>query len=263
MRVLLAVVALLFFCNPSSPASSPGWGRGSEEARGAFVDAVRAYRAGDWGTARTLWLEVLADEEPLVDRADVLFDLGNVAWRQGRPLEAAGWYTACIREAPRHRDAWSNLEFVRAEAGLEPADRGDLSSTFRRLLSSLTAGEAEWLAVGCTALLALALLFEALRGGALFRRLSLAALVVLALGLLPWLWSQVGSGGRPVFTVAQDGAALRSEPAEGGTVVGRLLPGSQADRIDALPGWVRVERDDGARGWVEAGDVVPITFPYE
>jgi tetratricopeptide (TPR) repeat protein len=260
--VWVLTIFAVFSCNLRALASSPGWGRGSQEARGTFADAAAAYRAGDYETARTLWLEVLREEQPTVERASVLYDLGNVAWREGRALEAAAWYTACIREAPRHGDAWNNLEFVRSEAGLEPADRGDLLSTLRRLLGAFTPAEAEWFAVACTGLLALTLALEALRGGALFRRLSFAALVLLALGLVPWLWSLVQSGGSPVFVVANDGAALRSQPAEGGTVVGRLLPGSEADRIDSLPGWVRVERADGARGWVAADEVVPITSPF-
>jgi len=254
-RAAVFVLVAAFFCN------LPGWGRGADEARGSFASAVQAYRAEDWTSARTLFLELLQDEHPELDRASVLYDLGNVAWRQGRPLEAAAWYTACIREAPRHRDAWNNLEFVRSEAGLEPADRGDLLSTVRRLLTTLTPAEAEWLAVGCTALLALALLLEALRGGALFRRLSLGALAVLGLGLLPWLWGLSGDG-QPVFVVAHDGAALRSQPADEGAVVGRLMPGSEVQRIDSLPGWVRVQWGDGGRGWVARDELVPLTFPF-
>lgn len=261
-RALLACAAVLF-CSLAGFASSVGWALGSDGARGTFVSAVEAYRAGDWTTARTLWLEVLRDEDASVDRASVLYDLGNVAWRDGRGLEAAAWYTACLREAPRHRDAWSNLEFVRSDAGLEPADRGDLSSTLKRLLSALTHGEAEWLAVASTALLALALGLEALLGGAFFRRLSLGLLVLLSVALAPWIFHLAKSGGSPMFVIQPDGAALRSQPAEGGTVVGRLLPGTEAERVDVLPGWVRVERADGAGGWVAEDEVSPLTFPFE
>ena len=93
--------------------------------------------------------------------------------------------------------------------------------------------------------------------------LGILIIVVLGLGLVPWLFNLAGSGSRPVFVVVEDGAALRSQPAEAGAVIGRLMPGSQADRIDSLPGWVRVEQAGGSRGWVGADEVVALTFPYE
>jgi tetratricopeptide (TPR) repeat protein len=233
-----------------------------DEPEAVFGRAVEAYRAGDWTTARSLWLELLSAPESGLDRATLLYDLGNVAWREGRPLEAAAWYTACIRLSPRHADAWTNLELARSEAGLPPADRGDLSATLRRLLTALTPAESEWLVVGCLALLAAALSLEALRGGPVPRRLALASALLLLLGSAPWVWRRSHSGADPVFVVAADGAALRSQPDGGSAVVGRLPPGSEAERIDALPGWIRLEAD-GSRGWVEGSAVVPLAGPFE
>jgi hypothetical protein len=251
----LAVCLSAALCGPAVAAPV--------DAAETFERAVEAYRAEDWSTARSLWLEVLADPASGLNPADALFDLGNTAWRQGEPLEAAAWYTACIRVEPRHAAAWANLEFVRAEAGLEPADRGDLSSTLRRLLGALTPGEAEWLAVGCTALLAAALVLEALRGGAFLRRVSIGATVVLLVGAVPWLWNLRGGPEHPVFVVNGEGAALHSRPADEGALVGRLLPGTEAARVDALPDWVRVEASGGARGWVRSDDVLPIAAPFD
>ena len=262
--IALALASLLLSCNPAAAVPSPGWGAvPAADAAETFGRAVEAYRAGDWTTARSLWLEVLDDPESGLNPADVLYDLGNTAWRQGAALEAAAWYTACIRAEPRHRDAWTNLEFVRAEAGLEPADRGDLSSTLRHMLGALTPGEAEWLVVACTALLAAVLLLEALRGGALLRRVSVGAVSLLLIGAVPWLFSLWGAPEHPVFVLSGDGAALHSQPSGEAALIGRLLPGSQAARVDALPDWVRVEAPGAARGWVRRADVLPIAPPYE
>lgn len=213
-------------------------------------DAVRAYREGDYATATSLWKQALEAVELPGERARIAYDLGNAAFREGQMLEAVGWYTASIRLAPRDADAWSNLELARTEAGLEPADRGDLASTTSRLLSSMTPAEAEWIVLGALALLALCLSFEALRGGALWRRTSLAAAVVVALALGPWLWSLQHSKRQPVMIVASDGAAARSEPRGDAKQIERIAVGTEVERLDRLPGWVKVRTTEGNEAWV-------------
>lgn len=235
--------------SPLAPPSSP---LRADDA--GFENAVAAYREGDLETARSLWQAQLEDDA--VSRADVLFNLGNVAFRQGRPLEAAAYYTACIRLEPRNQDAWTNLEFVRGEAGLEPADRGDLTSTARRLVSMLTLAEAERVLVFLTALWGAILAYEALRGGAFARRLAWAGFVVVALAAIPWAWQLSREGDAPYFVIGDDGAPLHAEPRDGATLLGRLLPAEEAERIDALPGWVRLRHPDGRTGWAEAETVM-------
>jgi tetratricopeptide (TPR) repeat protein len=237
----------------------------SAQPRASFERAAQAYRAGDLEGARQLWIALL--EEPAdaggVERSAVLYDLGNVAYRQGRPLEAAGWYTACLRLDPRHADARANLELARAQAGLEPAERGDLLGTLRLLLASLTLRESEWLVLALCGLLALGLGFEALRGGALARRLSLAAALFVALALVPWIYNLREARRAPLFVVAKDGADLSSEPNRDAARIGRLAPAAMPERIDALPGWVRVRAGDGTTGWVEESAVLPLATGRE
>lgn len=241
MLALLALPSLAVTPQPAGDAET-------------FELGVVAYRAGDLETAETHWRSLLrADAE--VDRADVLYNLGNLAWRRGDKLEAAARYTACIRLAPRHADAWHNLEFVRSEAGLEPADRGDLTATAERLLDMLTRVEAGWTALGLLALFAGLLMFEALRGGAFARRLAFAGGVLFVLGSLPVLRHALSPDAAPWFVVEPAGAALRSEPRTEGTVVGRLDPGTQALLMDELPGWVRLQAGDGTQGWAAAAEL--------
>lgn len=220
----------------------------ANEPTDTFERGVVAYQSADYATARERWLAAL--EEPDADRASTLYNLGNLAFREKKPLEAAGWYTASLREQPRSSDAWHNLEFARREAGLEPADRGDLRATGKRLVNSLTLVEAERLVLGIGVLLALAFTWEALRGGRAAKWACVVATGLLVLSLIPWTWQLAHQGGAQVFVIQPEGATLFSEPRDAAPVIGRLSPASEAARVDAIPGWVRVRSSDGEIGWV-------------
>jgi tetratricopeptide (TPR) repeat protein len=223
--------------------------------------AVEAYRAGELDSARNQWLALLEEHQPPLagdERARVLYDLGNVAARQDEWLEAVGWYTASLRLRPRDADAWANLEHARTQAGLDPADRGDLVDTLRRLMTALTPAERQWLALLALAPLALALAGEALRGSALWRRLAWAGLLLAALGAAPWIYGRATAGGDPVLVIAESGAPLRSEPRGDAAAIERAEVGAELERVDELPGWVRLELPDGTRGWTRAAAVFPL-----
>lgn len=233
------------------------------QAQDGHARALEAYGNASYEVARTLWLAELERADPAApDRASVLYNLGNTAFRLKRPLEAAAWYTAALRLDPRNESAWHNLEFVRREAGLDPADRGDLSATARRFASSLTLPESERLVLVVAALLALSLAWEALRGSQASRATSLVLAGVLALALVPWLWRLAHTGERPVFVVQSEGAALLSEPRAEATLIGRVPAADEAERIDELPGWLRVRTSSGESGWVAAEAVIPLDAPY-
>jgi len=115
--------------------------------------AIEAYRRQDFASARQCWQNCLSDAELQRSRAEkgrVLYDLGNVAYREGQLYEAVGWYSAALEERPRDADTWHNLEQARSDAHLEPADRGDLYSSLERLATSLTLEEARALALWAT-----------------------------------------------------------------------------------------------------------------
>ncbi len=226
-----------------------------------FEDGVVAYRRGDWESARALWSE-LADE-PLSrdDRAVLYYDLGNAAFRSGRVTEAVAWYTSSVAWKPRNSDAWSNLEFARRQSNVEPADRGDLSSTIVRLLTSLDYDEAKWLLLASLLPLLLALTGEALRGGALWRRLSFLALVAMIVAAAPLVWQLANRPRSPYMILEQPGAALRSEPRADATSIAQAETATVARGIDRVPGWVRLETIAGERGWVPADSVLELRVP--
>jgi tetratricopeptide (TPR) repeat protein len=255
---LLLVCALVALALPlrARTAESP-------DASGAVrlhEQAVAAYRDGDLATAEGLWREALDAPLAPADRARVLYDLGNVAWRGERPLEATAWYTAALRLAPRDEDVWRNLELARARAGLEPADRGDMTSTLRKLPGLLDPREARLAALAGIVLLALVLAGEALRGGAVWRWLAVLCVPVALVLALPWTLHALRTEHDPVMVVAEDGAKLRAEPNEALGVVGELVPGARAERVDRFGAWARIRTPDGELGWLRAAAVHPLDW---
>ena len=239
----------------------------SVRAQGADQAAVDAFRRGDVETARSLWLAALETATggggaplPRAERGRILYDLGNVAFRRGDVLEAVGWYTASLRARPRDADAWRNLEHARTTAKIQPADRGDLASTVRRLLAALTLPESEWLALAAGAVWAGLLVGEALRGGRLWRRLSVAGLALVLASLAPWIYNRVEAARDPVLVIeaGDRGTEVRSEPRADAAVIASVTAGEELERIDELPEWIKVEVTGGATGWVRRSAVFPL-----
>jgi hypothetical protein len=238
-----------------SPASFPGT---RDQA------AIDAYRHGDFDTAKSLWVAALESpastdsklESKLAgsERARILYDLGNAAFRKGDTLEAVGWYTASLRLRPRDADTWKNLEHARATAKLEPADRGDLAATLHRIVTSLTRAESEWLAIAVALLWGGVLAGEALRGGRALRRLALLGTFVTTCSLVPLAYHAYRDGRDRVLVLdpSERGAEVKSEPRPDATVVGTVPSGEEVEREDELPGWVKIAQPGGASGWIPA-----------
>lgn len=248
----LALVVLLAFVRPASA-------RAEQVEDVAFSAGVSAYRDGDWESARREFLTAL--ELGLTPRASVLHNLGNVAFREGKPLEAAGWFTAATRAAPRAADSWFNLEFARREAGLPPADRGDLRDTAVRLATMLRLEEAERVVLVLLGLLAVVLIWEAVRGGVAAKSVAWALAALLALALVPYGAQLLRADAERCFVIQPEGAALSSEPRDGAARIGRLAPASFVERLDRLPGWVRIRSDAAEIGWVRDDAVLALNTP--
>lgn len=256
----LAVAGPLAPVDPTSPvAAAPApvvQESTAEDLRGRFEEGLAAYRAEDYVSARSLWTGLLSEPLSVEDRATLLYDLGNLAFREEKTTEAVGWYTACVRLSPRHADAWINLEYARSHAGLPPADQGDLRSTLGRLLGAWTLGEARWIALLGIVPLVLVLLAEALTGERLLLLLAGPALLLWLLSALPLAYhraAEVEPAGWMV--IAERGSSLTSEPRHGPSPIGSLRAGAEVERIDSMPGWARVRTRDGLRGWLPADDL--------
>lgn len=221
-----------------------------------FQRGIDAYRGGAYGEAESIWTSLYA-MDGLSDRAraKLAFNLGNVAYRDERTNEAVGWYTLATKLAPRDEFARRNLEFVRGKAGWSPDDRGDLSSTFRRLVTVLTANERRNLLALALGVLVLVAGAEILFGGRAWRRLLVLALVFLALAAVPWFFGLTGRADDPFLVVADARAKLRSEPSMDKATTAELTPGEVVERLDELDGWTRVEASGDRRGWVHSDEL--------
>jgi tetratricopeptide (TPR) repeat protein len=229
------------------------------EAEDAFGLGVEAYRRGDYAEAEAHWLVALETPRPPEETARIAFDLGNAAWRKGEPLVAVGWYQVALRHAPRDRDVWHNLELARASAGLEPVDRGDLRDTVERLLTSLRPEEARLLALLGLLPLACAFLGEALRGGRTWRRAIWAGVLFALFAAAPWVRGSLPGPSDPLLVVRAPTVGLRSEPRTALEPIARVDAGEEVERIDALPGWVRIRTADGTRGWLQEDAVFTLS----
>jgi len=247
---MLGFLSLLLALLPA--VSSPDWTKD-------FDEGVAAYRRGDYASAETLWKEALrAPELEAFDRAAITRNLGNAAWRQARGLEAVAWYTASLRSSPRDAETWASLEHARQASELEPADRGDLTSTLRRIVESWTPAEAQWMVAGATFLWLLALIGEALRGGIAWRVAAWSGFFLVAVAALPLIWHLRGAD-REVWMVVERDVELASEPRADLGATGAVEPAQEVIGLDQVPDWVRIETAGGARGWVPRESVMPLT----
>jgi tetratricopeptide (TPR) repeat protein len=247
-RIAAAVIAVAALAAAVPAAAS----RGGAPGQDAFEAGVAAYRAGDHARAGELWEEALAEPLAAEERARVLYDLGNAAWRDGRRGEALGWWNACLRIAPRHADARANVTFAREELGLPPADPGDLQTALRVGLESWTRGEAALAVIAASLLLLGAILLEALRGGRAARWSVGVSAVLVALAAAPWIHAERRARRDPWLAIGVPEVGLRAEPRPTLPVIATVATGEEVEKLDELAGQVRVRTSDGTRGWADA-----------
>jgi len=219
-----------------------------------------AYRRGDYALAKSVWVDELRATEAPFEKARLLHNIGNACYRDGAAHEAVGWYTAALRITPRDGDTWTNLELARVEAGLAPADRGDLGATSKRVLSSLTLAESEWLVVSLMLLFAGCLAGEALRGGRVWQRLALASFCLLVIGALPLLFNYARADRGALLVIAPKGVEARSEPRPDAKRIAKVDSGTEVVQLDQLPGWIKVRVPAGDEAWVQDDKVFDLVW---
>ncbi len=208
--------------------------------------AAEAYRAGRFAEAHAFYEAALA--EPGADLGPLLYNLGNCAFRLGRPAEAVLHYRRALRRMPRDPEITFNLRLASRSLDL-PAQPGDGAGALA-FLDRLTPGEA----------LALAAALEAagLFGFVLFRRRpgTRRTLLVLALaGIL--LAARLGHalyGTDPEGVVLPAEVALRPEPQSGLAPTHHLRAGESVRILAMSDRWMHVVHLRGS-GWTERASV--------
>ncbi len=214
---------------------------------------AQRWRSGDRAGALSFWTSRLEGGSDLstAERSRLAYNLGIAEYERGEPLRAVAWFEAALRAVPRDEGARVNLGIARAEAGLEPRGSDGFTATLGSIAASVTRPESEWLALGAALLLALAGLGEALRGGALWRRAALLALLAQPVLFAPLVRHVVLADTQPYMVIDPDGARTRSAPSADAERLGSLPPGAIVEYVDELPGWTKV-KGDGEERWVEA-----------
>jgi len=101
-------------------------------------------------------------------------------------------------------------------------------------------------------LLACMLLLEACVGGRLWRRLAFSSVLVTIVCSLPFFYRLGDSAQDPMLVVRAPTVTLRSELHPSRSPIGELNAGEEVQRVDSLPGWIRVRCSDGTLGWVQS-----------
>jgi hypothetical protein len=227
---ILVVVWLLLAATPRLEAQTP-----SAEA---LYEAGALRAAADSFAAR-------AAGEPRV--AAHWYNLGATLYRAGADGKATAAWTLASRLAPR--DA-----VIRRARRLLPAP----DAARDRLLAVGVATPAEWALLAGAAW---ALLWFLSLGIASDRRRRVAVVVVLAVVALSASALGVAEGrrrDRPLAVVVAGDAPVRAAPYGGASAAATVHAGAALLVGRRYGRWLEVRRPDGVRGWVLAGEVVPL-----
>lgn len=225
-----------------------------------FAGAVRAYRERRYVEAG-LAFGRLAQAEPDAGRRAVLHANAGTALARAKRLGEAAWQLRlALSEDPRDPVAAANLARVSELLGHGGEDRLRFTNALRELPLLLSRGENALLGA---ALAGLALALVAVRRLGRAPRAIVppaAALLVLGLGwsaLARAAWAEHDA--RAV--VLRDATPGHAEPDEASEILFRLPEGEVVRRDEERRGWRLVETPAGARGWVAAPGVAPLSDP--
>jgi len=197
------------------------------------------YDKGDFAGARAGY-EALVQAGPW--SANLFYNLGNAAFREGEKGPAFLAYERALALQPGHPEAAANLRFLREETGAKLPG----TTWVDRALAHPAGNTAGWLAAAAFWGICFSLApWVWNRRGAV----APALLCVLALG---WsgaaLWWQNRQGA--LLIVTADIATARTEPADNATATAKLPVGSQVRLLLERGAWLNVRLPDATQGWI-------------
>lgn len=231
----------------------------ADEPTEAIQRAGLAYQEGRYEDAVEAYASLVAQG---VGSGEVLYNLGNACYRQGRLGEAIlSWRRAAL-SLPRDPDVRANLEQARGKVKdrLDPAPS---VSPFLFWLGSFTVGESTVLG---SLLIGVAFLLLTWRNAFRDRRCDIPQVVPVRgiaasaslLGVLAWggAWlAEREMAASPVAVVLTAEVTARSTVGQGGVDLFLLHEGAEV-ASEVLDGdWVLVRLPDGRKGWVPRASV--------
>jgi hypothetical protein len=175
------------------------------------------------------------------------YNLGSTLYRAGADGKATAAWTLATRLAPREA-------VIRRARRLLPAP--DLAS--EQLLAVGWATPAEWALIGGGAWVLLWVLALSAGGGTRRQAISMIALGVVALGATVLGGAEWQRRERVVAVVVASEAPVRVAPYGGASAAATVRAGAALVVGRRYGRWVEVSRPDGVRGWVLAGEIVPL-----
>lgn len=239
IRSLLLTLVLLA-CGGSGFAATP--------TDAPFNAANALYDKGDFKGAQAIY-------EGLVQTGDwsanLFYNLGNAAFRQGDKAAAFLAYERALALEPGQPEAQANLRFLRDQTGAKlPA-----TPWYGRALTWPSPNAAAWIAAAAFFGLALSLLPKIWKG-----EVATAAAVFCLLALawsgavLAWAQSQ-----GETWIVTADRVTARTTPADSSPASSAALPlGSHIRLLQERGAWLHVQLPDGSKGWINGDAAKPV-----
>ena len=222
---------------------------GADETVRAFMDGVKHYQSGDYGSAVDAFLKV---HNSGVQNGKLFYNLGNACLRDNRLGHAILWYERALKLIPDDPDLKFNYRFAlsqtKDEKGLTPKAVFKVLFFWNHILSAeAIRWTAIWLNVIFWSILTLRQVYGK-RGFRLIQSLILVFVVVFTA-------TAVYNGYREVYqkaaVILPDKAAIRSGPAGDATELFVLHAGTKVKIEKVTEHHYRIFYSDGKIGWVE------------
>jgi len=241
VKQLIALLATL--C-----VAAPLWAA-SPESEQVFQEAGRAYREGQYQAAYDGYQRLLRTERA---NGDLLYNLGNAAFRLNQTGRAILYYERARVLLPRDPDLAFNLGHAREQIrDVVPAPASFVVAAFF-WLDSLKLAEIFWCFVAAN------VLFWGVMTARLFSRAEWTyslLFLLLAFWLLAGIsfglkWHRIGNDDRAVILKAE--VNVLAGPDIRDTVLFKLHEGTIVHLERSEEGWSLIRLSDGKRGWLRA-----------
>ena len=213
----------------------------------AQADNAALYDKGDYAGARAGYEEQVRSG---AWSANLFYNLGNAAYRQGEKGPAFLAYERALTLEPGHPEAQANLRFLREETGAKlPA-----TTWVDSALAHPAGNTATWLAA--VAFWGMCFCFAPLfwkRRPALLPALG-CALVLLWSGAALWWQNSQGA----LWIVTAPLSTARTEPADNAPPAAKLPMGSHVRLLLERGPWLNVRLPDTTKSWITRDEAEPV-----